>query len=301
MNRQDFPQQLLSIISERAVQEHDLPEDNPRALTQFLVDECGLTKTEANAVVGAEGVILEEPALRSLAQMFVMSPELLGCLMRPVSTEVLQHTLVEVVTDLNDVCDYCSDLIMRVQESSSSDPYGQLLQLCADAISHVIFPSEDDFFDERAANEAIEAMMPSTVAEVLMQLDQAARLRVLAYALQELSQTTDGREASVFAACARLRGEISPLARTALDLLSQAPEGEAVFSDLAQSLPNGASPEVIERALSMGVASLSEVGLALSENPLTVLPGPPVRLRLSNPACLAWRALMHAEQLQTAS
>jgi hypothetical protein len=300
MSYEEFPQQLLNILGERALQEHGLPVEQPEALMQLLIEECGLTLTEARAIVAAEAVELAEPTLRALAQTFSLSPELLSCRMRPVSSEVLLHTIVDVAGGQGDIngCDVCADLDRRVREASSSDDHEELLDLCSDLLEHTLFfQPEDELFDDEAAQEAMEAMVPVSFAEVLMQLDPPARLRVLAYAYQELSQTTDGRGASVFAACARLRGELSPLARAALDLLSQASEEEVAFKDLAPALPKGATPEAIARAISIAVAGLGEVGLALSEDPLTILTGPPVSLRLSASARSAWRALMHAERL----
>jgi hypothetical protein len=123
----------------------------------------------------------------------------------------------------------------------------------------------------------------------------------MAYAYQELAQTTDGESASVFAAHARLRASLAAVARSAFDVLSQSPDGSLSLDELMTALPAGTTLEMIEHALERGVEGLGEACLSLSEKPLAVIPGPPVRLQLSSAACSAWRALVHAEQLSAAA
>jgi hypothetical protein len=271
---------------------------------RILVEGCELTIAEARGIAAAEAVVLSEPALRSLARAFLLSPELLSCLLRPVSGEVLVHTIVAASAGRLDVtnCDMCADLDGRVSAAHSNDEHEELLGLCADVLEHTFSFDEPggELFDEATAEAAMKVALPASLADVLAQLEPAARLRVMAYAYQELAQSTDGRSASSFAAYARLRSGLAPFVRYALDALSQAPEGMLEWQELAQAMPRGATLQGILNATQSGVAGLRENGLALSEQPLIVAPGPPVCLRLSAPARLAWCALVSAERLSAA-
>jgi hypothetical protein len=280
----------------------------------LLREECHLPPAKAEAIVRSEDTDLDDAEVDGIAEALLLHGDILKCALALPSSEVLHHALMDLVgeaSSFNDGrCEKCTGLVRRVQISNPSDARGDLLGLCYDILDHVIIdagpatpPSlspEPGVELERGPGMPGAVIMPflASLVPALVQLDGPAQRRVLAYAYQELAETTDGASARDLAAFARLRAKhLPPLARQVFDALSEALGGTLVAEDLAEVLYLPGTRPLLKVAWETedAIAAVERgTGLRL-EMPLEVIEGTSLRFCLNPAACRAWRALSLAD------
>src|ERR1035437_2248050 len=198
-------EKLVSLIRARVEEGFGVDPEDSENLTGFLTQICDLEEDDAEALAWGNELPTDRDALGRIAAVFALSPDLFLALCSPMSNEVLHHTIVASTSgELNaGNCPVCDELQERVDEATPNDSLLDLEELCIELLQHMMVTSAEDY-DDYDDNEMV---IPVAFAAVLSQLSPEARLRVLAYAYQELAQTTDGRHAQVFAAYVRLRAE----------------------------------------------------------------------------------------------
>lgn len=271
----------------------------PEELARCLQEECKLSEMKAEGIVQGKRIELEPEEVERIAVTFALHEGILDCVLAPPSSEVLHHALVDLVGDEDSFnverCEQCRELAARVQNATPKDFRDELLQLCYDILDHVIILRDED--EELLSEEDMPFIM--TLLPALMQLSQEARRRVLAYAYQELAQTTDGVGAKTLAAYAKLRSEhFSPLVKQVFDALSEAPGGRLTAAELAEQLHlKDTQPlKAVARATEEALAALEAAsGHRLDERPLEVLEAP-FTFYLSPAARQCWEALVLVER-----
>lgn len=314
MYEENANRSLLAVLRDRAQAEFGITDAEPSAFAQFLVGACNMDADAAHAVSWGEPAELSNEIVNRLAEEFYLNPQLLSCLVRPVSTEVLQHTIVDVTTGQFDTdhCDRCEEFAARVELCSADDDHEELLGLCLELLDHLVFlpgEQEGDLEEElfEGANEEVIFGSPllQNFARIFNFMDEAAQLRVFAYAYQELAGTTEGRAAAACSAYARLRSDyLSAPARQLFDLLSVAPSGSLSANEVieALALPNVRAIGQLEKSVQSAVQKLAADGHQELACPLLVSHDKTPLLSLSEPAQAAWRALTRADEAaQTSS
>jgi hypothetical protein len=293
---------FLAILRVRAEHFGDQEMGEAKVLARFLEGECSLPRRKAEAIVRGEDVDLTEEEIACLSRVFRLHQGLLSCVLFPPTSEVLHFALRDLMGEESNFnirrCAYCRELFERVQECHASDERDDLLDLCYDILDHMLLPVSDQEGDiEDLGDEDMPFL--SSLFPVLMQLDDMARRRVLAYAYQELAQSTDGVSANVLAAYARLRAEhFSPLVRQVFDVLADAPEGTMSIEKLARelNLPDARSLRAVPQATQDALSALARAtGHVLDDTPLQVSESP-AKFCLSESACQAWHALALADK-----
>jgi len=279
-------------------------------LADYLRNECLLSPAKVGAIMSSEDTDLDDAEVDGIADALLLHGDILKCALSLPSSEVLHHALMDLVGGegiFNDGrCEECTGLARRVQGSSPSNHRDDLLSLCYDILDHVIVPAPSTGWSRQSVeleqgqempNEKDRAFLASLVP-ALTYLDGPARRRVLAYAYQELAETTDGASARDLAAFSRLRAKhLPPLARQVFDALSVAVGGALVAEDLAQALHLPGTRPLLKVAWETedAIAAVERgTGLRL-EMPLEVIEGTSLRFCLNPAACRAWRALSLAD------
>lgn len=279
-------------------------------MVDFLIRECHLPPAKARAIVRPEDTDLDDAEVDGIADALLLHGDILKCALSLPSSEVLHHALMDLVGGegiFNDGrCEECTGLARRVQGSSPSNHRDDLLSLCYDILDHVIVPAPSTGWSRQSVeleqgqempNEKDRAFLASLVP-ALTYLDGPARRRVLAYAYQELAETTHGASARDLAAFARLRAKhLPPLARQVFDALSVAVGGALVAEDLAQALhlPGVGHLSAVAKETEDAIAAVEmDTGHHL-EMPLGVTEDTRARFCLNPAACRAWRALSLAD------
>jgi hypothetical protein len=286
----------------------------PEVLAACLREDCHLPPAKADAIVRSEDVDLDDAEVEQIAYALLLHGDILKCALALPSSEVLHHALMDLVGEEDSFnvghCEECASLAQRVQGASVSDARGDLLDLCYDILDHVVMDAGRAFEPKPGSKEDMalwrdpampgEREMPflASLIPAFAQLDEPARLRVLAYAYQELAETTDGASARDLAAFSRLRAKhLPPLARKAFDALAEAPGGTLDAEDLTQALhlPGVQSLRTVAKDAEDAIAAVETGTGHHLEMPLEVVEGTRTRFCLNPAACRAWRALSLAD------
>jgi hypothetical protein len=303
MDRDSAFLRLAGVLVEHAADEYRLPR-HPEAVMAVLEQEARLTGETAEALAWGRQVELEPEATARIAAAFNLHEGLLGCVLHPSSWEGIEHVLTH---DLRGcfcdeecgVCDLISERSFMLGDEEGEDP----LEVVLDALEHVGPPTPAQAGAPAGADEQLASS--ERFQEVLAVLPQASRLRVLAFAYQELAEVTSGHPIGEFVAYARLRSDyLTPLSRAIFDHLADAPEGELPAGELVArlGLPDGRALGQLMRSINRSLKSLARDGHPLTEHPLELRRPTPRdrRFRLQPRALSAWRSLLRAADLEPA-
>jgi DNA-binding transcriptional ArsR family regulator len=296
MDRENAFLRLAGLLSSRVAEEYRLPQ-HPEAVTEVLEQEARLARGDAEALAWGSVVDLAPEATTRIAAAFSLHAGLLGCILRPSSWEGIEHVLTHDLRgcfcdDDCGVCDLIAERSFMLSDEESEDP----LSVVMDALEHVN-PQAPALEDGGPKEELVGE---DRFTEVIAILPEASRLRVLAFAYQELAEVTSGHPIGEFAAYARLRRDyLTPLSRAIFDQLADSPEGELTTTDLLKGLglPDGRALGQLTRSISRSLKTLARDGHPLTEDPLELRRPTPRdrRLRMRPRALSAWRALLRAE------
>jgi hypothetical protein len=259
-----------------------------------LLRQAGIPEQAAEELSWGRVVELPADAAAQLATAFALHEGLLSCVLQPTSEDGLEHMLLHGVSAA--LCDRDCPICSSLVERAYALPEGSASEAILDGLEHLRPRRRRDDADELAGE--------GRFVEVLRALPDVSRLRVLAFALDELATVTSGRPIGEFAAYARLRNDyLEPKVRLLFDALAAAPAGELGAVELATELEIDARQlGLLTRSLARSLAALQRDGYSLSEEPLELRETRPHdrRLRLRPRALAAWRALLRAER-ETAS
>lgn len=289
---------FASLLGERALDDYGLANPEPSILSEFIADAVMLDKDSAEALAWGEPADLDSDELDRLSDVFSLHRDLLSCFLRPSSPEVVLHVIRQTSEfELEDSdCPLCQDLFEGASALTAKDDMETMLYLCMDILSHLTVDNIANFELESSSGVI---PLANQLDLVVGSLPAEAQLRVLAYAYQELAETTSNQRAAGFAAYAELRSKyLSSLARQVLDLLAASESGSLSVRDIIHSLglANGRALGQLSRSIDRSMERLRRAGIELPESPLTVTG----RSRnsvysLSDSARSSWRALIQAE------
>ena len=282
------------LLTERAMDDYGLRDPEPSSLAQFIAEVAQIDQNQADALAWGEPAELDSEQLDRLSDVFALHRDMLSCFLRPTSSEMVLHVLNQTA-DLEldgEQCPLCAELAEQVLALQSSDD--SMLSVCLEMIGHLTI--------ERGSGLDFEAETLSLLPQldlVLAALTSEAQQRVLAYAYQELAETTDGLRAARFSQYAKLRTKyLSPLARSVLDLLASTESGGLSASQIVHRLgrKNARALGQLPRSLSRSMEKMQRAGFEINETPLTVSGSAgAVVFSLSDNAQSSWRALVQAD------
>lgn len=306
MERSNAYLRLAGLLAERAQAEYSSG-TTPAEVAELLT-MAGIEEVDAESLAWGRQVDLSRDAVHALAAAFRLHEEILGCVLQPVSLELIEFTLRRAQTVFcdPDECAYCDQLVDRTW--ALSEPAENLgdgeepvdaYDLCLSALEHLATPvAESGEGDDSPSSPSV--ISDSQLGDVIAVLPETSRLRVYAFALQELAEATSGQPIGDFAAFARLRSDyLTEAGRAALDAIARAPEGEITSEALvaALGLRDGRALGQVLRSCRRAMHILSEDGHPLSEDPIEMR-RPRTgerRFRLRPRALAAWRALLHSD------
>lgn len=291
LNRENAFVRLAGLLAARASAEFGSSTD-PSAVAAVLSERVALDSATAESLVWGRLVEISPETNGRLADALSLHPGLLGCVLLPSSWEGVEHGLREAQRDFCNqdcgVCDLIAERTFLLDEEGEGDP----LEVCLDALEHL------RAVDDAPASADLDE--DDRLAEIMNVLPEASRLRVMAFAYQELAEVTSGQPLGQFAAYARLRQDyLTPLSRHLLDCLACSPEGEMTALEIQQQLKvDGRELSQLIRSVSRSVSRLGGDGYQLHEEPLELRRPRPRdrRLRLRPRALSAWRSLLRAEE-----
>ena len=270
---------LARIFSERCAQHSGRPVADIDTVSRELQERGGLSPVEAENLLWGERPDLDLDSTKRLAEGFSLDADLLGCLLRPTSREIVLHVLRSFRSEMEPSCEDCIYLGSVLEETPRMSR-ADLMQVCLDFLEHFSIVREEKTSDGS-----------DQLLEVFADLDQAARARVLAYAYNEAARSVEDPLQAQSAAYARLRDNLPRLARQVLDLLAQE-EGEISVRQIAQKLHLRDARSVGQLPRSLQTA-FAEEGL---ETPLRVRrPGNKSMYSMSPEARSLWLSLLRAE------
>lgn len=271
---------LARIFSERCAQHFGRPVADLDTVSRELQDRGGLSSASSEALLWGERPDLDLESTQRLAEAFALDPDLLGCLLRPTSREIINHVLRSFRSEMDASCEDCLYLQSVLDETPRmSRP--DLMQTCLDFLEHFSVVSDD-----RTKPQGADHLL-----EVFAELDPQAQARVLAYAYNESARSTEDPLQAKSAIYARLRDRLPSLARQVLDLLAQE-EGEISVRHIAERLCLQDARSVGQLPRSLQNAFRAE-GL---ESPLRVRrPGNQSLYSMSEEALVMWQSLLRAE------
>lgn len=283
--------------------DYGLSNPEPSALAELIADAAMIDRDSAASLAWGEAVSLDSAELDRLSDAFSLHRDLLSCLLRPASSEMIVHVLhqtSEMELEESD-CPLCHELAILVQQTSTKDNRTTLLELCIDLLSHLTIDNFTSELDLTSTPSPISAQLDL----VLNSLPMEAQLRVLAYAYQELAETSDGQRAASFTAYAKLRNDhLSSLARQVLDLLAVSDNYSLSAREIVHSLglANARALGQLPRSLARSLSQINVNGEIIHDSPLTVSgsKGSAV-FTLSEEARSYWRALVQADNAETRS
>jgi hypothetical protein len=296
--------QFSTLLRERADEDYGLGSTTAAELAGFIADNCAIEDPLAEALLWGEPTELAAEQIDALSNVFSLHRDLLACVLRPTSREVIDHVLGDIAANYLNVwqCAECDMLDQRIGERGELDEEG-LSSLIIDALAHTNISNVERL---EPAGEPIEppALGSTTIdqlIEVAAALDPAAVQRVLAYAHQELAGTVGEREAGRLALCARMRAEhLSPLLRAVFDQLAASPGGTLSTEELVErlGLADRRALGQLERSLSGSLRAMRDAGLQPPSGEILVIERRGRRISqiaLAGEILESWQALLRAE------
>lgn len=214
---------LAKIISERIARHGAGPVDF-ETIQETIVNQTSITPEQAESLLWGEPVSLSPEESGRLAEEFHLDEDLLSCLLRPTSREILLHVLRSRESDLEPSCEDCSFLLSAFPELDSMSRQ-EILQMAVDLLEHLSPYREEPLLSPGEEN----------LLDVFRQLDLATQSRVLAYAYSEQAQSVGNSLQILSEQYARLRAEqLSDSSRQILDEIAKT--GELSLDDIAARL-----------------------------------------------------------------
>lgn len=292
---------LAQLLAARASEDYDLESDEPSVLVDFLVDMCELAPETAEALVWGLGAQPTSEELDCLSNVLTLHRDLLAAVIVPTSEEMLEHILKKVAEEsLDPGCPECEDFAQGIACYRDLDADEQA-ELCLEVLDHLNAACEEPIPDygPEPAGQPSRTALEENLAKVFASLDDQARMRVLAYAYQELADSLRDPRPQRISAYGHLRRRyLSPLALRVMDRLAASDDGALTAAELVDALDlgNGRALGQVPRSVQRAVRDLRADGHRLEEEPLQVeRRGRATIFRLTPQALETWRELLRAE------
>jgi hypothetical protein len=299
---------LAQLLSERARQDHNFTDPTPSALAQFIGEQTALSPSQATAVVWGEEADYTRDEVETLAALFKCDTDLMSALLLPCSDEGIEHSLLTISTTLDvGECPFCDDLAIAIGDIKTSLHSTEDLQhLAVDVLAHTGTPEPFGMGYEDFGDEIFDDLDPDTseldpiVNEILYtaeQLPHEALRRVLLYAHHEVAQLEQRSDIIRIANYARLKEQMTPLARRVFDALA-AGDIPILRAELMRllDLDDARALGQLTRSVRRAVDAASQNGATLPEFPL-VFDRKNGTYALTTESRQAWNDLRRAEQV----
>ena len=302
---------LSEVICDRIADHGVDVEGNFDAAVVYLAQLASISQQKANDLLWGVETQLDEEELSNLADALGLLRGILACLLVPVSREVADANLAELIRSPYlhvDECSSCAALSEQIEMRDELDD-DQILELMQNLLAHVIAFEEDeeiledilagdgDFLDELGLSHG-DARQAELV-RLFNLMSEEQRDRLMAFAYSEVAGGEAERARSQLAALTVLRNtRLTPLARRALDALAASETGKMGMDALREQLGLGSRRSLgqLQRTVRRAVQALREDGLVLEDEVLIVRrQGREVVFELAAELVPLWRGLMRAE------
>lgn len=269
---------LAKIFSERCTVHVAQPSRDLDTVCRQLVEKGGLSREEAEALLWGEDLHLSLVTTENLAEAFDLDPDLLGCLLRPTSREIVLHVLRSFRSQIDPSCEDCNFLGVALEEAPRMSK-SELLQTAVDFLEH-FSPAEE----ESALSPKAESLL-----DVFSELSTDSQARVLAYAYSEAANSLDDPLQRQIALYSDLREVLPQIHRQALDLLALEEDELSVRQIAVQlGLPHARSIGQLPRSIDKLLESAA--------SPLLVRrSGGQSFYRMSDSVLPLWQSLLRAD------